>query len=264
MNRDQALTGQVAIVTGGASGIGRATCHELARRGAAIVVVDLSRERIDETLAELQPSSDASVLGLCLSVSDEAAMNDMASQTLERFGRIDILVACAGILRGKGCSAHPMADVSTAEWDEVIGTNLKGTFLANRAVLASMVRNRRGQIVNVSSTSGLKGRAFDAVYCASKFGIIGLTEALAEEVRYHNVRVQMVIPDAVDTPLWQQNRLPAPPDSLPPERVAELIAFMLCLPPDTVLERGVIAPFRNRRRRAPARDTAADGGQAES
>lgn len=264
MSREKTLTGQVAIVTGGASGIGRATCLELARRGATIVVVDLSQERIDETLAELEPSSDASALGLCLSVSDETAMNEMASQTLDRFGRIDILVACAGILRGKGCSPRPMADVSTAEWDEVIDTNLKGTFLSNRAVLANMIRNRGGQIVNVSSTSGLKGRAFDSVYCASKFGIIGLTEALAEEVRYHNVRVQVVIPDAVDTPLWQQNRLPAPPDSLPPERVAELIAFMLSLPPDTVLERGVIAPFRTRRRRAPARGTTPEGGPVES
>jgi len=251
MSREESLTGRVAIVTGGASGIGRATCFELARCGATIVVVDLSQERIDETLAELESLLDTEALGLCLSVSDETAMNDMAAQTLGRFDRIDILVACAGILRGKGCPPRPMADVTTAEWDEVIDTNLKGTFLSNRAVLASMIRNRRGQIVNVSSTSGLKGRAFDSVYCASKFGIIGLTEAVAEEVRYHNVRVQVVIPDAVAPPLWDQTRLPAPPDALAPERVADLIVYMLTLPPDTVIERGVIAPFRTRRRRAP-------------
>lgn len=258
------MTGRVAIVTGGASGIGRATCLELARRGAATVVVDISQEKIDQILAGLAESSGVETLGLCLSVSDEAAMNEMAAATLDRFGRIDILVACAGILRGKGCSPHPMGDVTTQEWDEVIGTNLKGTFLSNRAVLASMIKNKAGQIINVSSTSGLKGRAFDSVYCASKFGIIGLTEALAEEVRYHNVRVQVVIPDAVATPLWEQNRLPAPPDALPPERVAELIAFMLALPPDTVLERGVIAPFRNRRRRGPARTAKPADGKAES
>jgi len=85
-------------------------------------------------------------------------MDEMAERTLERFGRLDILVACAGILRGQGCWPRPMADVTTAEWDEVIDTNLKGTFLSNRAVLPTMIQNRAGQIVNVSSTSGLKGR----------------------------------------------------------------------------------------------------------
>jgi NAD(P)-dependent dehydrogenase (short-subunit alcohol dehydrogenase family) len=256
MSDDEMIAGKVAVVTGGASGIGRATCAALARRGARTVVVDLNREAIDETVAELE-AAGVEALGLCLSVADEAAMAEMAQAVCGRFGRIDILVACAGILRGRGCPPRPLAEVATAEWDEVIGVNLTGTFLSNRAVLGDMIRRRAGQIINVSSTSGLKGRALDAAYSASKFGIIGLSEALAEEVRYHGIRVQVVIPDAVATPLWQQNRLPAPPDSLAPERVAELIVFMLSLPPDTVLERGVIAPFRTRRRRGPA---PADGG----
>lgn len=251
MSDDEMIAGKVAVVTGGASGIGRATCAALARRGARIVVVDLNREAIDETVAEID-AAGAEVLGLCLSVADEQAMSEMARRVGERFGRIDILVACAGILRGRGCSPRPLAEVGIDEWDQVIGTNLTGTFLSNRAVLADMIRHRSGQIINVSSTSGLKGRALDSVYSASKFGIIGLSEALAEEVRYHGIRVQVVIPDAVATPLWEQNRLPAPPDSLAPERVAELIVFMLALPPDTVLEQGVIAPFRTRRKRGPA------------
>ncbi|MCU0233052.1 MAG: SDR family oxidoreductase [Thermoanaerobaculales bacterium] len=252
MSDDEMIAGRVAVVTGGASGIGRATCSALARRGARIVVVDLNQEAIDETVAEIAAGVGAEVLGLRLSVADEQAMTEMALRVRERFSRIDILVACAGILRGRGCPPRPLAEVGIDEWDQVIGTNLTGTFLSNRAVLADMVRQRSGQIINVSSTSGLKGRALDAAYSASKFGIIGLSEALAEEVRYHNIRVQVVIPDAVATPLWHQNRLPAPPDSLAPERVAELIVFMLALPPDAVMERGVIAPFRTRRKRGPA------------
>jgi NAD(P)-dependent dehydrogenase (short-subunit alcohol dehydrogenase family) len=111
-----------------------------------------------------------------------------------------------------------------------------------------MIAQRSGQIVNISSTSGRKGRPLDSVYSASKAGMIALSESIAEEVRPFGVRVQVLLPDAVDTPLWQQNgTLPsAPPQSLPAARVAELIGFCLALPPDTICENLVIAPFRSR------------------
>ncbi len=110
-------------------------------------------------------------------IRQEAEMQDMAQTTLETFGSIDILVHSAAILRGKGSTPKLMADIEVQEWDEVIDTNLKGTFLCNRAVLPTMVKQRRGQIINMSSTSGLKGRALDSVYSASKFGIVGLSQA---------------------------------------------------------------------------------------
>lgn len=179
-------------------------------------------------------------------------MAEMARRTLDRFGRIDILVHCAGILRGTGSRPKLLADVELAEWEEVMGTNLTGTFLCNRAVLPAMTAQRSGQIINISSTSGLKGRPLDAVYCASKFGIMGLSQSLAEEVRNVGIRVQVVAPDAVDTPMWDQNGPIRPPaDALPAERVADLIAYMATLPLDTVLGEVVIAPFRTRRRKKP-------------
>jgi NAD(P)-dependent dehydrogenase (short-subunit alcohol dehydrogenase family) len=139
----------------------------------------------------------------------------------------------------------------TTEWDEVIDTNLKGTFLSNHAVLPTMIRQRRGQIVNISSTSGRQGRAYDSAYCASKFGVIGLSEALAQEVLQYNIRVQVILPDAVDTPLWHQNGpIPRPAGALPVARVADLIVYLLKLPGDCLLVNPVIAPFRTRRRMA--------------
>jgi NAD(P)-dependent dehydrogenase (short-subunit alcohol dehydrogenase family) len=141
------------------------------------------------------------------------------------------------------------------EWGAVIDTNLKGTFLCNRAVLPIMIKQRGGQIINISSTSGLKGRAFDSVYCASKFGIIGLSEALSEEVRQYGIRVHVVLPDAVDTPIWEQNApVRAPEDSLSPERIASVITYLVGLPGDTVLENLVIRPLRTRRRKKRGAD----------
>jgi NAD(P)-dependent dehydrogenase (short-subunit alcohol dehydrogenase family) len=245
------LVDQVAIVTGGGGGIGRAVCESLAAEGAAVVIVDLDRARIDELLPELSPSSSTAPLGLALDVSREEDMAEMARRVLDRFGRIDVLIACAGILRGRGSLPKPVTDVSSKEWDEVLSTNLKGVFLSNRAVLPTMLRQRSGNIVNLSSTAGRRGRAHDGPYCASKFGVIGLSEALAEEVRHSGVRVQVILPDAVDTPIWDQNGSIRPEQALAPARVADLILYLVTLPDDTVVLGPVIAPFRTRRRARP-------------
>jgi NAD(P)-dependent dehydrogenase (short-subunit alcohol dehydrogenase family) len=246
----EGLRSQVAIVTGGGSGIGRATCRALAEAGARVVVADVDREGLEETLAGLGAAPAGPHLGRLVDVCREEDLAQMVSHTVEEAGRIDILVHCAGILRLPGSGPRLMAQTSTEEFDRVVGVNLRGTFLCNRAVVSTMIQQRSGQILNVSSTSGRKGRAFDSVYCASKSGVIGLTEALAEEVRVHGIRVQLILPDAVDTPLWDQNgRLRAPEWALPPERVARVIALMLALPPDTVLENVVVAPLRARKRK---------------
>ena len=244
------LERRVAIVTGGGSGIGRATCLALAEEGARPVVVDVDPATVRDTLDRLG-TKDA--LGLTVDVRNESETAEMARRAVEAFGQIDILVAAAGILRPSGTGPKLLVDMKTEEWEQVIDTNLKGVFLSNRAVLPSMIRRRRGAIVNVSSVSGRVGRAYDSAYCASKFGIIGLSEALTEEVRQHNVRVQVVLPDAVDTPLWSLNGpVPPPPNVLSADRVAHLILYLLKLPEDAVLIHPVIAPFKTRRRKAKA------------
>ena len=141
--------------------------------------------------------------------------------------------------------------MSLEEWRFVIDTNLTGTFLSNRAVLNQMIGQKQGDIINFSSVSGRQGRAFDSAYCSTKFGIIGLSESLAEEVGGFGVRVQTVLPDAVDTPLWDQNGPAAmrAPATLAPERVADFVCFLLELPRDTYLLNPVVATFKGRRRR---------------
>jgi NAD(P)-dependent dehydrogenase (short-subunit alcohol dehydrogenase family) len=240
-----ALRDAVVIVTGGASGIGLATCRSLARAGACVVAVGRSRQRLDEAMTELAEFADGGDrhLGLPLDVSSEADMKQMAEAVVARFGRIDALVACAGILRADGNAVKPLAQVTAAEWDQLLDINLKGMYLSNRAVLPAMLKQRRGDIINLSSIRGRQGRAYDGPYSASKFGIIGMSEALAEEVAGAGIRVQVVLPGAVATPIWLQNGfISMPSNAIPPERVADLILFMLTLPVDCRLLTPAIVP----------------------
>ncbi|MBA3015707.1 MAG: SDR family oxidoreductase [Proteobacteria bacterium] len=240
------LSGQVAIITGGSIGIGYCTAVALARAGVKVVLVSRDQDRVDGAVAELlQDSVEAEALGLALDVKNPTDMETMAMLTMERFGRIDILITAAGVLRVGSGVPRTLAQMPVTEWDDVLTTNLRGVFLANRAVIPAMLRQRAGQIVNLSSTSGRKGLAFDAAYCASKFGVIGLTESLAEELRTSGIRVHSLLPGAIDTGMWDQNGpLPPPEDLLPPERVAACIHALLLLPEDVVFDAPVIEPLK--------------------
>ncbi|MFH0907264.1 MAG: SDR family oxidoreductase [bacterium] len=238
---------KVALVTGGASGIGKATALRFARAGMKVVVADINDAGIQKTLDELKP---AQALGVRVDVRSETDVDAMVRKVEESFGRIDILVHSAGILRAKDSGPKALADMTAQEMHDVVDINLKGTFLCNRAVVPVMMKQRSGQIVNISSTSGKIGRAFDSMYCASKFGVVGLTESLAEEVRKYNIKVFLLMPDAIATPLWDQNGpIPAPEDALDPDRVAALIEYMVGLPADTILQNVTIAPFRGGRKK---------------
>lgn len=259
------LAGKVAIVTGAGGGIGRATAIVLARAGAAIVAVGRTPARLEETLALARDAAGAGAPGPGFAQAADITVEDdmrlMAERTVERLGRIDILVASAGILRAAPGGPRPAVDTPVDEWTTVLRTNLRGTFLSNRAVLGAMMRQKSGDIVNVSSTSGLKGFAYDAAYCASKFAILGMSEALHEEARLSGVRVQTLLPGPVESGIWEQNRpVPPPEKSLAVEQVAETILYLVTLPRDAVLHGPVMVPFRVHRR--PAWRAAVLGGVA--
>jgi NAD(P)-dependent dehydrogenase (short-subunit alcohol dehydrogenase family) len=249
----RSLAGRVAIVTGGSSGIGRAVCVALARRGAAVVVVGRSPEHLQETGDALgalarEGGPERRALLLPLDVRREADMESMRERTLDRFGRIDILVASAGIGRaGDGARRlpTPLARLPLPQWDAVVDTNLKGAFLSNRAVLPPMIARGRGEIVNVASArSSLRGQAYAAAYCASKFALLAFSRALAAEVASEGIRVQAVLPDAVESPLVAGTGLGGPRfGSLPPARLGEFVADSITLPDDAILENPLIAPF---------------------
>lgn len=244
------LTGRVVIITGAAGGIGSATARVLAAQHTRLVLVDRSAEALTALTAGLETET----LTLVADVASESEMNGMAEKTLDRFGQIDALVTSAAILRaGKGMQT--LADTSFEDWSKIINVNLTGTFLSNRAVLPAMLEARRGDIINISSTSGKQGRAFDGPYSASKAGIIGLSESLAEEVMRQGVRVQTLLPDAVDTGLWGQSGGTAlkPQNMMSPDRLGTLIAYLLAMPRDTYLMNPVVAPVPQRRRKGKAR-----------
>ncbi len=247
------LASQVVIVTGGAGGIGTSVARAVASDGASVVVADVNEARCADIARELEalsPSGASGHLALRLDARDEGSNAAMVETTMSRYGRIDALVACAGILRGRNQPPKPIVDISADEFDEVIAVNLRGVYLSNRAVLPVMIQQRSGNIINVSSVQGLVGRAFDGPYCASKFGVIGLSQAVAEEVKSYGVKVQAIMPHAVDTPMWDQNGpVPKPSYALPPERIAEVVLFMLRQPADTVLTGVMIAPLGARKRK---------------
>lgn len=237
---------RVAIVTGGSSGIGRETCIALGEIGVRVVAVGRDFERLTATVERVRKSrakQDDVAVGLALDVRVPDDMQRMADETVRRLGRIDILVSCAGLLRPAGVGVRAFDKIPLDEWRTVLDTNLSGTFFSNRAVLPHMMNRRSGDIINVSSKSGRKGLAFDGPYCASKFGVIGLTQALAEEVRRYGIRVQAVLPGTFETQVWTQRGLLPPPRHLPPgRRVADWIVHLLNQPMDTVVEAPMIEP----------------------
>jgi len=199
------LKDTVAIVTGGARGIGRGVALALAREGTHVVIADLPavQEDMDETKRMVEAEGVQALLVHC-DVREWAQVSAMAQATLDRFGRIDILVNNAGVIR-----VAPVVAMNEDDWDLVLGVNLKGTFLCSKAVGPHMIERKSGRIINMSSQAGKRGQPALAHYCSSKFGIIGFTQALAIEMGASNVTVNAVCPGEVDSAMWREYLLPA-------------------------------------------------------
>ncbi|WP_419703065.1 SDR family NAD(P)-dependent oxidoreductase [Promicromonospora sp. NFX87] len=188
------LDGRVAIITGGASGIGRATAHQFARAGATVVVADLNHEGAEKTVAEIsRDGGDA--LAVTGDLSDPAIIERLVAETTQRFGGADLLVNNAGVTDSK----TPPARVSDAEWERVVRINLTAPFLLTRAVLPHMLRQEHGVIVNVASEAGLRGGAGGIAYTATKHGVVGMTKSLAAAYRMAGIRTNAIAPGAVRT-----------------------------------------------------------------
>lgn len=212
------LQGKIAIVTGGGRGIGRATAIALAREGADVAIIARTGRELRET-AGLIESVGRRVLVCPGDVTKGTDVHGLVQGTLDAFGRIDFLVNNAGVAFYK-----PFTATSEAEWRQTIEVNLYGVFLTTKAVLPSMKRQGMGVIINVSSGAGKYGFPGLTVYCASKFGLNGFTEALAREVAGEGLRVYAVCPGGVDTKMHRDLFPDADPRSLlQPEEVARLI-----------------------------------------
>ncbi len=225
------LEGKVAVVTGGARGIGRAIVELLAQRGADVLIGDLNEEQTQATAAQIAAATGRRILGYKVNVADSQSAKEFIEYALAQFGRVDILVNNAGITRD-----NLLMHLSDEDWDLVLNVNLKGAFNCCRAVARTMMKQRYGRIVNITSVVGLAGNAGQANYASSKAGLIGLTKTLAKELGSRNITVNAVAPGFVTTALTDvlpQELKEAAIKATPlgrhgtPEDIARAVAFLV-------------------------------------
>jgi len=193
------LDDKIAVVTGAAQGIGKAIAEMLARRGAHVVVADLNFEKAQATAQAIAACTGRRVIAVQTNVADSASAQAMIDRTMAEFGRIDVLVNNAGTTRD-----NLIVRISDADWDLVLGVNLKGAFNCSKAAVRPMMKQRSGRILNISSVSGLAGQAGQTNYSSSKAGLIGFTKALAKEVGSRGITVNAVAPGFVPTDLTSE------------------------------------------------------------
>jgi NAD(P)-dependent dehydrogenase (short-subunit alcohol dehydrogenase family) len=230
------LTGKTAVITGGASGIGKATVELFVQKGANVVVADHDRPGVETLVSTLFPH-DKKMFEV-VDVRDASQVQGMVERCIQRFGRIDILFNNAGVEVAK-----PIHQLIEEEWDRVLDTNLKGAFLCSKFVIPSMIDNGGGVIINNSSQMARLALENAAPYCASKSGLVGLTRAMALDLIKYNIRVNAVLPGSIDTPLMWQDVKPEQfdeihkecSDAIPMKRVGkptEVAKFILFLVSD--------------------------------
>jgi len=189
------LDGKIALVTGAARGLGKEIAMGLAQHGASLVLADVESP---EKTAEQIKRKGARCIAVKTDVSDEAEVKDLKAQAIEAYGRVDILINNAGVSQ----LSHTRTEaLSVEEWDQVIGINLRGTFLCCKHMGGSMMKTGGGNIVNIASTAGITGVPRAPAYCASKAGVILLTKSLALEWAPHNIRVNAIAPHYLETAL---------------------------------------------------------------
>lgn len=191
---------RVAVVTGGASGMGEATCHELGRRGYQVAVLDINDQAAQRVADDLR-GQGATALGIGVDVTDRAAVDDAFAKVRSEMGPVAALVTSAGVF---GYSAF--AEISPQEWARIIDVNLTGTFHCCQVALPDMVAAGWGRIVMISSSSAQRGSPFAAHYAASKGAVITLTKSLAREYAVHGITVNNIPPSGIETPMQHQGQ----------------------------------------------------------
>jgi 3-oxoacyl-[acyl-carrier protein] reductase len=224
------LEGRVAVVTGGARGIGRAIVEKLAGLGASVVIADMLLDLAEQSASDISQLTGRKIIAVNVNVTDGKSATALIDKTLQEFGKVDILVNNAGITRDT-----LIMRMDEADWDAVLNVNLKGVFNCSKAVVRPMMKQRYGRIVNISSVSGQAGQAGQTNYSASKAGVIGFTKALAREVASRQITVNAVAPGFIPTALTNElpddlkaSILSATPAGRmgKPEEVAAAVAFL--------------------------------------
>ena len=221
---------KVAIVTGGAQGIGQGICLRLAEEGAKVAIFDVNLDEANKTAQDIERSG-GTALALKVDVTKSAEVETAVKQVISKFGRVDILVNNAGI-----SLVSKVADMTEDIWDRVHIVNLKGVFLCCRAVIPHMKERKYGKIVNIASILALRGSTYYAHYSATKAGVVGFTQGLAVELGPHNINVNAVGPGVIDTPMADHDVAPEVRRSLQkkiplrrigvPQDIADAVLFL--------------------------------------
>ncbi|WP_405081901.1 3-ketoacyl-ACP reductase [Paenibacillus chitinolyticus] len=222
------LKNKTAIITGAGKGIGKAAAAALAKEGVNLGLLARSTADLEALQKELSGTYGVNVFYASADISKPSEVQQTISSLTGELGHVDILINNAGIAQ-----FGTVADMDPEQWERIIQVNLMGTYYVTRAVLPGMIQQNSGNIINVASTAGERGFATGSAYCASKFGVLGLTEALMQEVRKSNIRVTALTPSTVNTDLASNAGLKIGDEDrmMQPEDVAELITAALKLPP---------------------------------
>jgi NAD(P)-dependent dehydrogenase (short-subunit alcohol dehydrogenase family) len=235
----QDLQDKVTLVTGGARGLGAATCRTLGAERATVMVIDVRADLAEEVAAEVRASGGRAEALQC-DVSDPSQGQVLVHEVIAKYGRVDILINSAGT-----DLTMPFTDLPIDEWDRILAVNLRGPFLMSKWVFPSMCEQRQGHIVNIVSTAAKRAWANASAYHASKWGLLGLSHALHVEARSFNVKVTAVIAGGMRTPFLLERFPDLNPDLLQdPQNVAETIRFLLLQPAETVIPEVTVIPMR--------------------
>lgn len=192
------LENKIAVVTGGAQGLGQAISRRLAREGCHVAIADMKEDAAKATAAEIIKTTGRKAFALKTDVAQEADVEKLFNRAVSKFGRVDIVVANAGIL-----TAEPIAEANAEKWRAVMNVNLFGNFLTMKHACRVMKPQRKGVIIQINSKSGKKGSAANSAYAAAKFGGIGLVQSVALEMAPHGIRCNAICPgNLLDSPLW--------------------------------------------------------------
>jgi len=231
-----ALAGRVGLVTGGGRGLGEAICRTLDAAGMHVVVADVSGEMADGVAASCGLDANA----IRLDVTDETSSERAIGETLDRYGRLDVLVNNAGV-----DVTAPIDQMTVADWDRIIAVNLRGPFIMSKLALASMRERGNGHIVNIVSTAAKRAWANASAYHASKWGLLGFSHALHVEARKCGVKVTAVVAGGMRTPFLLDRFPDIDLDTLQdPRNVADTVRYVLTQPEGTVIPEVMVLPMR--------------------
>ncbi len=232
------LQGKVAVVTGSTRGIGRAIAEALIAEKASVVISSRRQRDVDRAVAEYRRSRKAKVAGIACDVGEYGQVQQLIRFAVREFGGLDIMINNAGVSH-----TASVADLTPEQWEEIIATNLTGVFYCCREAIPHMRARGGGYIINIGSLAGANAHPMMAAYNASKFGLLGFSEALFQEVRYDGIRVSHIMPGSVDTDFSSGRKGWA----ILPEHIADTVITLLKSPPRTMTTRIEMRPTKPRR-----------------